>query len=161
MDGGYNLTVNILITTPNHSQAVQDVQLHDPSPDVMENVLQQVARVAEESLLNYLQGHIRTAQTMSSIRLQTTEKSLNTVSVSVGSVGRGAQLRWLDKGRGEVYPIRAKKLRWISYPEGVVVYAMHSRATQASGCMKNAGDEAIARIGSILTQTLTTPSYSR
>ena len=152
------MSVDIVITTPNHDNIIRGIQMVNPTVDRMDMMMQQVVRVAEESLLTFLQRHFRTGQTFSSIRQRTIEKSDVRVAINVGTTTRGAILRWLDRGRRDVYPIRAKMLRWLS-PEGIVIFSRHSRATQASGCMANAANEAMARAQGIINQSMQTPSY--
>ncbi|MCW3994923.1 MAG: hypothetical protein NWE98_02085 [Candidatus Bathyarchaeota archaeon] len=131
------------------------------SPNQLLSFVNEVAKIAEENILNFLGKHIRTGQTYYSVRRRLILMSDNQVSIGVGSYTRGFQLRILDKGRKEVYPVRAKKLRFLLYPSQVVIFASHSRAVPASGIMKSSSEIALARSRQIADSTLRTQTYLR
>lgn len=151
--------MDIQVVAPNLNQAVQQVTQNALSPQQLLSFTNEVAKVAEENILNYLAKHIRTGQTFYSIRRRLVESSPQRVSVAVGSDSRAFQLRILDKGRGEVYPIRAKRLRFTLFPSQIVIFARHSRAVPASGIMSQSAELALAKSKALADSTLRTPNY--
>lgn len=145
------------ISAPYHAIAVQAVQARNVTPGQLESFLTEVANADMQVLLDYLSKHVRTGETIGSIRMRLLERSNDKVSVAVGTQTRGSQLRWLDVGRREVYPINRKFLRWIAHPSGAIVFARHARATQASGIMRQAALTAMAKAPEIMQRTIQTP----
>jgi small-conductance mechanosensitive channel len=142
------------ISAPYHAIAVQAVQARNVTPEQMDRFINEVANVDLQVLQDYLSKHVRTGETLNSVKIRTLERSNNKVSVAVGTQTRGSQLRWLDVGRREVYPINRKFLRWIAHPSGAIVFARHARATQASGIMRQAATTAMAKAPEIAQRTI-------
>ena len=138
---------------------MRQIQSINLTPEQLESFVTQVATVGLNVLLDYLQKHFRTGNTMSSVNMRFIERSPTRVTIGVGSQTRGHILRWLDRGRGEVYPVRAKRLRWLSWPEGIVIFARHARATQPSNIMQAMAEQAMSQAPAIAEQTLRTQRY--
>lgn len=158
--------LNIHIETPDHHHLIEQIQARQMNADKMEVVVQEIGRIAEERILDYLQGHVRTGETLSSIRTLTTMKSDAQVTVFVGTSTRGLQLRILDRGRREVYPkhlTRSGKMGWLKWltPEGVIVFARYSRAVAGSGIMQQAAEFAMTQAQSVIDNAMRLQEYVR
>ncbi|MFA5307668.1 MAG: hypothetical protein WC365_09525 [Candidatus Babeliales bacterium] len=147
--------MQFIIEAPYHQAAVNNLQMQIITPNQLQAFVEYLANANMQVLLDYLGKHVRTGETIGSIRMRLIESGGDRVTVGVGSYGRGFQLRVLDRGRREIFPINKKFLRWIAWPSGAIVFARHARATQGSGIMKTAANVAISKIPEAIQKTIT------
>jgi hypothetical protein len=139
------VVLQLTVEAPNGQLVASQISTAQITPRMLQTYVSEVANVHQSMLLEYLGGHIRTGQTIGSIRARIVESSADRCTVAVGSQQRGFQLRILDKGRREVRPVNRKFLRWIAHPSGVVVYSKYSRAVHGSNIMNRAAASAMSR----------------
>ncbi|MFA5307147.1 MAG: hypothetical protein WC365_06900 [Candidatus Babeliales bacterium] len=151
------MSIQLEVSTPYHAVAVQNLQMRNITPGQLESFLTEVANADMQVLLDYLSKHIVTGETIGSIRMRLLERSNDKVSVAVGTQSRGSQLRWLDRGRGEVRPVNRKFLRYIAHPSGVIIFSRYSRATQPSNIMQTAATTALAKAPEIAQRIIAMP----
>lgn len=154
------MSIQLHVETPTHEKVVKSIQAQSPTQAQLLSIVFEIAGVAEQQILNYMQSHFRTGATMSSIRRRIVYANALGVAVAVGSQTRGQVLRWLDLGRGEVRPLRRRFLRYLLHPSGVVMFSKYSRATQASNIMRIAALEAVAASDSIVKRSMSNPAYA-
>lgn len=141
--------IGLRVSLPNHEYAVQQIRAEGLSAGQLESYTTEVAREAMELLLTYLGRHVRTGQTIGSIHMRLLESSADSVTVAMGTQSRGNQLRWLDKGRKAVYPIRRRFLRFVTFPDGALVYTKMCRATVGSDIMRSSAEAAMLKSSAI------------
>ncbi len=147
------------IETPNHGNVVYSVAQRQPTFATLQSVVNRLADVAGYSLLESMQGHNRTGLTVRSIEAWTVAMSTSSYAVAVGSRTRGMQLKWLDRGRGEVRPKHLTKSGELGYlkfvaKDGATIFTRYCRPTQGVGLMERARGAVQAQAERILAETL-------
>jgi hypothetical protein len=148
------MSLQISITVPGHEANVSNIQSTNMTAQQLYDFLYKVCMEDHRVLKAYIAQHTRTGATINSIVILVREQSGDRVVMTVGSETRGNILRFLDKGRKDVYPINRKFLRWLTFPEGVVVFSKHSRAVPPSNIMKTAANAAVAKIPEFANEVL-------
>ena len=152
--------MNVTIETPNHAQVIQYIQNIAATPMQLEQIVQLMAQEALRSMREDLASHSRSGATIESLETWPVTNTATSYALAVGTQTRGRQLRWLDKGRGEVRPIHLTKtgkmgfLRWLSWPSHAIVFARYARATAGLNIMQKAGALAMVQSGAIVAKTL-------
>jgi hypothetical protein len=148
--------MTLRIETPDHERTLEWINERNITFAELQSVVIQMADVAGYSMIEDLGTHVRTGQTIQSIEAVPIELSETHVAYFVGSRQRGQILRWLDKGRGEVRPKHLTKsgqlgyLRFLTYPEGLVIFTRYSRPTVGIGLIEKAANRAMARVSNII-----------
>ncbi len=148
--------MTLRIETPNHSKTMEWIMNRNITFPQLQSMIIDMADTAGYSMLEDLGSHTRTGQTIQSIESVPVELSESRVAYFVGSRSRGQILRWLDKGRGEVRPKHLTPsgkmgyLRFLTYPEGVIIFTRYSRPTIGIGLIQKAVDRAMSRVSSII-----------
>lgn len=106
--------LEITVLTPDYQEAMAWTKAVGITPEKLHQLIQTVALKVETKLKEILHMDTKdaTGATAASIETWALRISETIVSYKVGSRTRGHILRWLDKGRGWVYPVRARAL-WI------------------------------------------------
>jgi len=143
------MSMRLIIDVPDHQPVLQKLLATDLDTVKMGRFLGRLAGRAEESLRQSLRPHIRTGRTYASIESWFVNQTRLAATIAVGSRTRGQILYWLDRGRGEVRPVRARWLRWITR-EGIIVYAKYSRPTQPLNLMRRAALDALSQASNII-----------
>ncbi len=141
--------MSLTLETSNGNAVQQYIENKQVTPAQLSSIVQQLSDIAAYTILDYQKNHVRTGQTVQSIEAWMLENTGTRVSMAVGSRTRGNQLRWLDRGRAEVRPIRAKMLRF-ALPSGIFIFTKYARATQGIGFM----DAALAKVASSAPQVI-------
>lgn len=116
--------VVIKVDLPNHEEHMRWISAKEVTGDKLHNIVRNLALEGESALKQILHTATRVSQrgvypslpptgaTAASIEAWPLQVSNEAVSYATGSRTRGHILRWLDLGRGYVYPKRARAL-WI------------------------------------------------
>jgi hypothetical protein len=151
--------MSFTVSTPNHNQVVSWISQSEPKIDQLRSIIMQLGDIAGTVIMDGIKGHIRTGATVESIQSWVVSSSGNDFALAVGSLNRGNQLRWLDKGRGEVRPVKARMLRyWL--PSGAIVFSRYSRATVGIGFMAQATSRISVEAPKVIQSVLNVPYSS-
>jgi hypothetical protein len=134
--------MDVIIETPTHNDSILFIEQRRMSPYQMDTAVQGMAFAALNSLRTSLSSHIRTGLTTESLQIRKLGQTDSIVRYGVGTWSRGAQLYWLDQGRGEVTPKNRKYLKFQTWPAKTWIYAKRARATKGIGCMAQAAEKA-------------------
>lgn len=141
--------IGVHIEIPDHLHVLEKLAEADFTTEQLEQVVLDMCRIGENSIREAISDHVRTGVTLASIESWLVQHDPNIVSYATGSRSRANQLYWLDQGRKEVRPVRARRLRWID-PNGIVVFSMYSRPTVALNFMRRAGLDALSQASAII-----------
>lgn len=146
--------MELTVTAPNHSQVYNAVTNRRVTYLDMDTIVQSIAFEALQSIRGSLSSHIRTGLTIESTQIRKLAQSNNMVAYGVGSWTRGWQLRWLDRGRKEVYPVNRKYLRFQLWPSHQWVFARRAAATTGLNLMSTAIQRASTSAPKIVERVL-------
>ena len=135
--------MDVLIDTPNHNDSIRFIEQRRMSPYQMDAAVQGMAFAALDSLRASLSSHIRTGLTTESLQIRKLGQTDSMVRYGVGTWSRGAQLYWLDQGRGEVVPKNRRFLRFQAWPAKTWIFTKRSAPTKGIGCMARAAQAAM------------------
>jgi len=114
--------MRISVHLPNHQEALAWLDAREIKGDKLERIAQGFCVRAEGKMKELITNATSapstgrypkipaTGQTRASIMSWALERSETRVSYMVGTMTRGAQLMWLDRGRGWIYPRNARAL---------------------------------------------------
>jgi hypothetical protein len=159
-----SFTINVQL--PNHEEAMTWLAGKDIGMDKLDSIMRDISARAEGALKQKVVEAINapsisrypklppTGLTLSSITSWLMEQSETRISYAVGSQTRGAQLYWLDRGRGWVYP-KSRFALWIKKDRAVdargkPIFRLFARPSQAHNVMENALIEVIMQSDQII-----------
>lgn len=146
--------MEIRVELLNHEETIEWVNDKEVTGEKLHRIIRQLALEGESSLKKILNTRLKepTGATAASVEAWGLEVGTERVSYAVGSRARGKILRWLDRGRGPVYPIRAKVLRfWINKQK---IFAAHVGPAPALNVMHEAATEAMGKLDQIVEREL-------
>jgi hypothetical protein len=145
--------MDITLSFPDHEQVINVLNSKLNSAD-FEAIINAGAFHALESVRNVLRSHVRTGETLESVTTWKITDTPQVLSIAVGSQTRGQILKWLNNGRGPVRPKNKKCLRWLTFPDQIVVFAKYARATKPLKFMEPAGETALNKAAEEATKLL-------
>lgn len=154
------MALNVRIETPDTTKVVDGLEARNISFAQLEAIIQRVAMEALASMRDDLSSHVQTGLTIESTGITKVAQTTNMVSMFVGSQTRGAQLRWLDQGRGEVVPKHMTPtgklgyLRFVLNPSGVLIFTRYARPTAGIGLIEKAASRAMSQVSNIIDSQL-------
>ena len=147
--------MELRIETPDHEHVRSWIVSKNITFPQLQSMIIQMCDVAGYSMMEDLGSHTRTGQTIRSIEAVPVELGETRVAYFVGSRIRGNQLRWLDKGRGEVRPKHLTpkgKLGYLRFitRDGILIFTRYSRPTAGIGLINKAVTQALSRASTII-----------
>ena len=147
--------VEIRFIAPRMEDFVRQVKAENITPDKVERIARLLALEAERAMKTELSNYVRTGLTRASIESWPLTITPVMAAYAVGSRTRGHILYWLDRGRGWVFPVKRRALRWIGRG-GEVVFSRYSRPSQPQFIFEKVRAWVQSQVDKIVSEVLAT-----
>lgn len=143
----------IQVHCPDHEDCMRWIEMTKMDMNKLDRVIHRAALENEGTMKEIVHRDVSpeaTGMTAASIETWLLMMTENIVSYAVGSRSRGHILRWLDRGRSWVYPVRARALRF--WKGGKKIFAMYARPSPALNILYRSAQLVWSRLDQIVTE---------